>query len=94
MSKPPHFDGIYYDYWKNKMSTHLRSMNKIVQDVVTKQFIVLDTNNTTPRQKENLQFNYIALNVLYVTIGIQMFDKVKDLEFSYEVWKILEDSYE
>jgi hypothetical protein len=36
----------------------------------------------------------ILLNVLYDDIDLQVFEQTKNVEFSYRVWKILDDSCE
>jgi len=57
VSKPPHFDGNNYDYWKKRMCLHLKAMSqKIwgVVGVVEESFIVLDMKDPTPREEENL----------------------------------------
>ena len=94
MGKPPFFDGTSYNYWKRKMSTHLKSMNRKVWEVVEKDFAVIDPTNPTPREEEKLQFNDIALNTLYDAFDIKVFEQIKDLEFAHDVWTRLEESYE
>lgn len=49
-------------------------------------------NKPTPKEGGNLQFNYIALSVFYDAIDLKVFEQVKDLDFTYKVWKRLEDS--
>ena len=33
--KPPFFDGNYYDYWKTRMSAHLKAMSRKLWRVVS-----------------------------------------------------------
>jgi hypothetical protein len=40
-------------------------------------FIVLHMNNPTPRNEENLQYNYVALNVICDSINQKAFEQVK-----------------
>jgi hypothetical protein len=54
MGKPPHFDGTSYDYWKRKMSAHLKSINRKIWDVVENDFAVIDPTNPTVREEEKL----------------------------------------
>jgi aspartate/methionine/tyrosine aminotransferase len=75
MGKPLFFDGTCYDYWKRKISTHLKSMNRKVWEVV-KDFAMINPNNPTPREEEKLQYNDIALNTLYDAFDIKVFEKI------------------
>jgi hypothetical protein len=54
MGKPLFFDGTCYDYWKRKISTDLKSMNRKVWEVGEKDFAMINPNNPTPREEEKL----------------------------------------
>jgi hypothetical protein len=45
--KPPQFDGINYSYWKSKMTTHIKSINKKVWKVVKTKIEIEDPENPT-----------------------------------------------
>ncbi|XP_066341339.1 uncharacterized protein [Miscanthus floridulus] len=94
MGKPPHFDGTCYDYWKRKMSAHMKSMNQKIWDVVENDFVVINPNNPTANEEEKLQFNDIAVNTLYDALDVKVFEQIKDLERAHDVWTRLEESYE
>lgn len=76
------------------MGRHLKSMNRKVWEVVEKDFVVLDPNDPTPREEEKLQLNDIVFSMIYNAVDQKVFEQIKDLESAFEVWKILEDSYE
>jgi hypothetical protein len=94
MGKPPRFDGSSYGYWKKQLKAHLKSMNWKMWEIIEKYFVVIDMNDPTPRDEEKLQFNDIALNARYSALDEKVFEQIKDLEYAYEVWKKLEDTYE
>ena len=72
----------------------MKSMNRKLWGVVEKDFVVLDPNNTTPRDEENLQLNDIAINTFYDAFDPKVFEMIKNLEMAHDVWKRLEESYE
>ena len=43
--KPPQFDGSNYPYWKAKMTTYIKSINRKVWKVVETKFVVADLEN-------------------------------------------------
>jgi hypothetical protein len=45
--KPPQFDVINYSYWKSKMTTHIKSINKNVWKVVKTKIEIEDPKNPT-----------------------------------------------
>jgi hypothetical protein len=92
--KPPFFDGSSYDYWKRKMSAHVKSMNRKIWEVVGNDFAVIDPTHPTAREEEKVQFNDIAINILYEALDVKVFEQIKDLERAHDVWTRLEESYE
>lgn len=55
---------------------------------------MLNMKDPTPREKENLQLNDQAFNVIYEAVDPKDFESIKDLEMAHQVWKRLEDAYE
>jgi hypothetical protein len=93
VGKPPHFDGTNCDYWKKRMCLHLKAMSRKIWGVVEETFIVLDMKDPTTRE-EKFQLNDQTFSVIYEALDPKVFESIKDLEFTHEVWKILEDPYE
>ena len=93
--KPPFFDGVKnFDYWKRNMRMYLGSINEQVWHVTEKQFVILNPNDLTDSDKANKQCNTMALNVLYRGMDPKVFEGIKDLETSFEVWEKLIVTYE
>jgi hypothetical protein len=63
--KPPPFDGTNYSYWKAKMTTHIKSINRKVWKVVENKFEVGDPENPTPAKEILLQNNGIGLSAIH-----------------------------
>ena len=63
--KSPQFDGSNYPYWKAKMTTCIKSINRKVWKVVETKFKVADLENPTTAEEVLLQNNDIALSVIH-----------------------------
>ena len=55
---------------------------------------MLDMSDPTHGEEEKLQLNDQALNIIYEALNPKVFEQIKVLEFAFQVWKRLEDSYE
>jgi hypothetical protein len=55
--RPPQFDGTNYGYWKTKMPTHIKSINKKIWQVVENKFEVVNPAQPTAVKEEKLQNN-------------------------------------
>jgi hypothetical protein len=53
IGKPPHFDGNNYDYWKIRMSMHLRVMGGNFWPIVKDGFVVLKEDEPSVSDNEN-----------------------------------------
>ena len=58
---PPQFDGSNYPYWKAKMITYIKSINRKVRKVVETKIEIEDSENPTMAEEVLLQNNDIAL---------------------------------
>ena len=59
--KPPQFDGTNYPYWKSKMTTHIKSINRREWKMVETKIEIADLKNPTVAEEVLLQNNDIAL---------------------------------
>ena len=57
VGKPPFFDGNNYDYWKTRMSAHLKAMSRKLWRVVSDGYVILDPKSLTPLDEENETLN-------------------------------------
>ena len=92
--KPPQFDGSNYPYWKSKMTTYIKSINRRVWKVVETKIEIEDPENPTAAEEVLLQNNDIALSVIHDAINERIFEQIKNIEMDHEAWKKLEESFE
>ena len=89
VGKSPFFDGNNYDYWKIRMSAHLKAMSRKLWRVVSDGYVILDSKNLTPLDEENEILNDQGVNVLFSALDVSEFNRVKSLTNSNEIWKKL-----
>ena len=53
VGKPPFFDGNNNDYWKTRMSVHLKAMSRKNWRIVNDGYVILDAKNLTAQDAEN-----------------------------------------
>ena len=94
IKKPPQFDGSKYPYWKAKMTTYIKSINRKVWKVVETKIKIDDEEAPTAAEEMLLQNNGIALSVIHNAINERIFEQIKNIEMAYEAWKKLEESFE
>ena len=92
--KSPQFDGTNYPYWKAKMTTYIKSINRNVWKVVETKFEVADPENPTVAEEVLLQNNGIALSVIHDALDERTFEQIKNIEIAHDAWKKLDESFE
>ena len=91
--KPPQLDGTNYPYWKSKMTTHIKSINRKVWKVVETKIEIDDMENPTAAEEVLLQNNDIAPSAIHGAIDERTFEQIKNIEMTHEAWKKLEESF-
>jgi hypothetical protein len=94
IGKPPNFDGNNYDYWKIRISMHLKSMGGKIWPIIRDGFVVLKEDEQSPSDNENVLTNDQATNVLYDALDINEFNRIKNLTTAHEIWTKLMEIYE
>jgi hypothetical protein len=94
IGKPPHYDGNDYNYWKIRMSMHLKAMGGKICPIVRDGFIVLKEDEQSPSDNENVLTNDQAMNVFYDALEINEFICIKNLTTAHEIWTKLMEIYE
>jgi hypothetical protein len=92
--RSPQFDGTNYGYWKAKMTTHVKSINRKIWQVVETKFEVANPAQPTMAEEEKLQNNGIALSAIHDVMDERVFEQIKNLEIAHDAWKKLEELYE
>ena len=94
VGKPPFFDGNSYDYWKTRMSAHLKAMSRKLWRVVTDGYVILDTKNLTPLDEKNEILKDQGVNVLFSALDVTEFNRVKSLTNANDISKKLMEIHE
>jgi len=63
--KPAQFDGSNYPYWKAKMTTYIKSINRKIWKVVETKIEIEDEEAPTATEELLLQNNDIALSAIH-----------------------------
>ena len=88
------FDGFNYPYWKAKMTTYIKSINRKVWKVVETKIEIDDEEAPTVAEEILLQNNGIALTAIHDALDERIFEQIKNIERAHEAWKKLEESFE
>ena len=72
--KPPQFDGSNYPYWKAKMTTYIKSINRKIWKVVEAKIEIEDEEAPTAAKEMLLQNNGIALSAIHGTLDEKIFE--------------------
>ena len=91
--KPPQLDSTNYPYWKSKMTTHIKLINRKVWKVVETKIEIGDTENPIAAEEVLLQNIDIALSAIHDAIDERTFEQIKNIEMAHEAWKKLEESF-
>ena len=92
--KPPQFDGLNYPYWKAKMITYIKSINRKVCKVVKTKIEIANEEAPTAAEEVLLQNNDIALSAIHDALDERTFEHIKNIKRAHEAWKKLEESFE
>ena len=87
VGKPPFFDGNNYDYWKTRMSAHLKAMSRKLWRIVNYGYVILEAKNLTPTDEENEVLNDQGVNVLFSALDVSELNRVKSLTNANDIWK-------
>jgi hypothetical protein len=73
------------------MSMHLKAMGGKSWLIVRDGFVVLKQDEPSPSENENVLTNDQAMNVFYDAVGINEFNRIKNLTTAHEIWtKLIE----
>jgi hypothetical protein len=94
IGKLPHFDGKNYDYWKIRMSMHLKAMGGKIWPIVRDGFVVLKEDESSLSDNENSLTSDQAMHVFYDALDINEFNRIKNLTTTHETWTKLMEIHE
>ena len=71
-------------YWKAKMTTYIKSINRKVWKVVETKIEIEDPENPIAVEEVLLQNNDIALSAIHDAIDERTFEQIKNTEMTHE----------
>ena len=77
--KPPQFDGLNYPYWKAKMTTYIKSINRKIWKVVETKIEIDVEVAPTAVEEMLLQNNDIALSAIHDALMREPLSKSRTL---------------
>ena len=104
-NRAPIFDGENYDYWKECMNIHMKSVDMDVWDaVVNGQFQPQVIANCVAQEKpkvdwndddkKNVQYHLKAQNILISSLGVNQYHSVSHCKTAKAMWDALETLHE
>jgi hypothetical protein len=80
------FNGEDFGYWKNRTRSYLLSQGRAVWEIVQEAYVILDTlNHVTQGELQRYENNYNALNLITITLGRNVYDRIAHLETAHDV---------
>ena len=79
--KPPQFDDSNYPYWKAKMTTYIKSVNKKVWKMVETKIEVANAEAPTMAEEVLLQNNDIALSAIHDAVDEKHLSKSRTMRW-------------
>jgi hypothetical protein len=72
--EPPQFNGSNYPYWKAKMTTYIKSINRKVWKVVEIKIEIANLETPTAAEEVLLQNNNITLSAIHDALDERTFE--------------------
>ncbi|CAN1163381.1 hypothetical protein LINPERPRIM_LOCUS32630, partial [Linum perenne] len=91
-SRPPWFDCMNFQFWKNRMRVFFQGMDLAIWNIVDKGGVDLsgDCDSWDENKKKKVQSNAKAMNALCN----EEYNRISGFEISSEIWKCLETTHE
>jgi hypothetical protein len=80
------FNGKDFSYWKNQTHNYLLSQGRTIWEIDQEAYIIPDTlDHTTQDELQRYENNYMALNLITIALGRNVYDRVAHLETAHDV---------
>ena len=101
ITKPPHFFGSNYNYWKARMRIFTQVNDYACRNIIENEPIIPTTitekgevpkpwDEWTPSNINDVQNNAKAIHTLYCAFDVNVFNRFSDCETAKEIWDKLE----
>ena len=86
-SRPPHFDGTNFPYYKARMTCHLEAVDlgvwRVTRDGMKP---IKNPKKPTKSDEKEIHFNARAKNCLFESFSMDVFNQVFTLNTAQEIW--------
>ena len=72
-SRPPHFDGTNFSYYKARMASHLLGVWRVTRDGMKP---IKNLDKPTKSEEKEMHFNARAKNCLFESFSMDVFNQV------------------
>ena len=91
-SRPPHFDGTNFPYYKARMACHLEVVDLGVWRVTHDRMKpIKNPDKPTKSEEKEIHFSARAKNCLFESFSIDVFNQVFTLNMTHEIWLKLQE---
>ena len=95
ISRPLHFDGTNFPYYKSRMAYHLEVVDlgiwRVTRDGMK---CIKNPNNPTKSEEKKIYFNARAKNCLFEAFSMDVFNQVFTLNTAHEIWLKLQELHD
>jgi hypothetical protein len=89
------FNDEDFGYWKNRTLNYLLSQGRAIWEITQEVYMIpAMLDNVTQGELQRYKNNYKALNLITITLGMNVYDRVSHLETAHDVWLKLCNTYE
>ena len=94
-SRPPHFDGTNFPYYKARMAYHLEVLDlgvwRVTRDGMKP---IKNPDKPTKSEEKEIHFNARAKNYLFESFSMDVFNQVFTLNTAHEIWLKLQELHD
>jgi hypothetical protein len=94
-SRPSHFDGINFPYYKVRMAVHLEVVDlgvwRVTRDGMK---LIKNPNKPTKSEEKEIHLNARAKNCLFESFSEDVFNQVFTLNTAHEIWLKLQELHD
>ena len=92
-SRPPHFDGTNFPYYKARMACCLEAVDLGVWRVTRDGMKPIMNPDKSASEEKEIHFNARAKNCLFESFSMDVFNQVFTLNSAHEIWLKLQELY-
>ena len=94
-SRPPHFDGTNFPYYRARMACYLEAVDlgvwRVTRDGMK---TIKNPDKPTKSEEKEIHFNARAKNCLFESFSMDVFNQVYTLNMAHEIWLKLQELHD